>query len=360
MSEKILKALMQLFAIIARPDSNLQDRRLVVETFLKQLLNQELVDEYLKVFDEYYNIYQQKQAEGKRQKSISLSSVKVLKICTAINEELTQKQKVIVLIRLLEFIKSDSAEASSGEYEISEQEYEFVKTVADTFNITEDEFNRVKAFVIYPFDRIPNSSRILIINSDKEYQHPKTKHMYSEFLKGQIRVFHIVSTNMHLMRYLGEHELYLNGQIVHQDKVYVLNVGCSIRNSKISPIYYSAFVSAFMEDMQRSKIVFEIKDLEFKFKSGKVGLHPLNLTEESGTLIGIMGASGAGKTTLLNCLTFRNTGKLKIKGERYINGAKVNTDKLARMSGYVQQDDLFIGTLKVGEVLRFQALLRRD
>ena len=73
-----------------------------------------------------------------------------------------------------------------------------------------------------------------------------------------------------------------------------------------------------------------------------------------------MGASGAGKTTLLNCLTFRNTGKLKIKGTIYLNGKSVNTDKLARISGYVQQDDLFIGTLKVGEVLRFQALLRMD
>ena len=79
-----------------------------------------------------------------------------------------------------------------------------------------------------------------------------------------------------------------------------------------------------------------------------------------GEFLAIMGASGAGKTTLLNCLTFRSTGKLKIKGERYINGTQVNTDSLARMSGYVQQDDLFIGTLKVGEVLRFQALLRMD
>jgi len=68
----------------------------------------------------------------------------------------------------------------------------------------------------------------------------------------------------------------------------------------------------------------------------------------------LLGASGAGKTTLLNCLTFRNTGKLKISGQRHINGAKVNTDSLARISGYVQQDDLFIGTLTVKEHLRFQ------
>lgn len=67
-----------------------------------------------------------------------------------------------------------------------------------------------------------------------------------------------------------------------------------------------------------------------------------------------MGASGAGKTTLLNCLTFRNTGQLKVSGERNLNGAKVNTDTLARISGYVQQDDLFIPTLTVKEHLEFQ------
>ncbi len=73
-----------------------------------------------------------------------------------------------------------------------------------------------------------------------------------------------------------------------------------------------------------------------------------------GEFLAIMGASGAGKTTLLNCLTFRNTGKLKVSGERNLNGAKVNTDTLARISGYVQQDDLFIPTLTVKEHLEFQ------
>ena len=68
----------------------------------------------------------------------------------------------------------------------------------------------------------------------------------------------------------------------------------------------------------------------------------------------IMGASGAGKTTLLNCLTFRNTGQLKVIGDRYLNGASVNTDTLARISGYVQQDDLFVPTLTVKEHLKFQ------
>ncbi|KAI9559857.1 ABC protein [Daphnia sinensis] len=79
-----------------------------------------------------------------------------------------------------------------------------------------------------------------------------------------------------------------------------------------------------------------------------------------GEFLAIMGASGAGKTTLLNCLTFRNTGKLKILGERHLNGEAVNIDTLARLSAYVQQNDLFIPTLTVKEHLKFQALLRMD
>jgi len=79
-----------------------------------------------------------------------------------------------------------------------------------------------------------------------------------------------------------------------------------------------------------------------------------------GQVLAIMGASGAGKTTLLNCLTFRNSGNLDILGQRYLNKSTVDPDSLARISGYVQQDELFIGSLTVKELLRFQALLRMD
>jgi ABC-type multidrug transport system ATPase subunit len=68
-----------------------------------------------------------------------------------------------------------------------------------------------------------------------------------------------------------------------------------------------------------------------------------------------MGASGAGKTTLLNILNFRNRGNLKIGGEVRVNGQLVNSvEEIASISGYVQQDDLFIGCLTVKENLVFQ------
>jgi ABC-type multidrug transport system ATPase subunit len=70
------------------------------------------------------------------------------------------------------------------------------------------------------------------------------------------------------------------------------------------------------------------------------------------------GASGAGKTTLLNVLNFRNRGNLKITGDVKVNGQVVKTtSSIALVSGYVQQEDLFIGFLKVKEQLRFQVNL---
>ena len=73
-----------------------------------------------------------------------------------------------------------------------------------------------------------------------------------------------------------------------------------------------------------------------------------------GELLAIMGASGAGKTTLLNVLTHRNNDKLRITGDLFVNGRRVDPDTLTSRSAYVQQDDLFIGLITVREQLIFQ------
>ena len=49
-----------------------------------------------------------------------------------------------------------------------------------------------------------------------------------------------------------------------------------------------------------------------------------------------------------------------VSGARYANGVAVTSNSLTAVSGYVQQDDLFIGTLTVRETLIFQAMVRMD
>lgn len=47
-----------------------------------------------------------------------------------------------------------------------------------------------------------------------------------------------------------------------------------------------------------------------------------------------------------------------MSGQIYINGEVTDRSQLVRNSAYVQQEDIFIGTLTVVEHLRFNALLR--
>lgn len=352
MSERILKALMQLFAIIAKPLADGSDRRLVVSSFLTQMLNQELADEYLKVFDYFYSLYQKKFSDNSnRKKTIALSSVKVLKICTEINNELTHQQKRVVLFRLLEFIKSEK--------DTNEQELEFVETVASTFYIPDKEFVKIHAFVLYEFDRLPNSSQLLVIDDKPDDVDMLVKHIHVPGMRGQVRVFAIEEANMYVMRYEGEDELYLNGQLVQQKKVYVLTFGSSMRNSRIKPIYYSDIISAFSDFTRDERIQYEVRKVEYVFPNGKLGLRKMSFREESGNLIGIMGASGAGKSTLLNVLNGVNKPS---QGEVLINGYSIHEEeeKMQGLIGYVSQDDLLIEELTVFQNLYFNAQLCFD
>ena len=348
MSEQILKALMELFAIIARPESNSQDRRTVVESFLKRQLNLELVKEYLDLFDEFYSRHQTLNLE-RGKKRIGPDSVKLLRISDQINKELKQKQKVIVLVQLFEFVNSDDDE-------ITQQEFEFIETIASTFHIPEDEHELIRNFTLGDFSEIPDSPKILLIDSKKDFNHQRTKHYYSEFLIGQLRVANVESTNMYFLKYNGINEMYVNGQLLQQNKVYVLYTGSSIRNHHIKPIYYSDIVSKFREDKFKSKIVFEVNNISYQFKNNQTGLRPMSFSEESDRLVGIMGASGAGKSTLLNVL---NGSSCPAAGEILVNGINIHSEKnkIEGLIGHVSQDDLLIEELTVFQNLYYNAKL---
>jgi ABC-type multidrug transport system ATPase subunit/uncharacterized tellurite resistance protein B-like protein len=340
---------MQMFAIIAKVDGITNSGRAIVESFLKQQLNQEQVERYLKIFDEFIEAQQagSKKKDGS-EKRTSMNSVKVLKICTQINQELEQPQKVIVLIRLLEFIYSSN--------EISEQENEFVITVAETFNISTEEFNQLRAFIEDKDEHIPNSPSILVINNKENGYQNQCKHIFCDTLSSDVRVIQIDSVGMYALRIYGNIELQLNGQGISKERVHILTPGSSLRSSKVKPIYYSDIIGRFLADDSKAKISFEAKNIEYKFKGGKLGLRNINIREESGKLIGIMGGSGAGKSTLLNVL---NGVEIPSGGEVLINGKNIHKDKksVEGVIGHVTQDDLLIEELTVYENLFYNAKL---
>ena len=81
---------------------------------------------------------------------------------------------------------------------------------------------------------------------------------------------------------------------------------------------------------------------------------------KGGEVLAILGSSGAGKTTLLNVLAYRSPAGIQVSSNavRAINGIPLVANELRSRCAYVQQDDLFIGTLTPREHLIFQAMLR--
>lgn len=354
MSEEILKALMQLFAIIAKQDGGVEDSEIdFVESFLTTQLSADFVEEYLGLFYKHAGIKSREENRAKKEgdEKIKLTSVKdsvrILGICKKINKTLTQEQKVVVLVRIFELVAADR--------KFSEQRMAILNTVAEVFNISVEEFKGTETFVINDSITDLDVPSVLVID-DKEQVFENAKHIQSSELDKEVFILHLKSVELYFLRYTGIQEVLLNGLPVRSNRIYLFANGSSIRFPKGKPVYYSDVVSKYMTDVTSARITYNVNDVEFKFKNGGIGLRDINLSEEQGRLIGIMGASGAGKTTLLNVLTGI---ELPSKGEVLINGINLHTEneKMEGVIGYIPQDDLLIEELTVYQNLYFNAKL---
>ncbi|CAD6195754.1 unnamed protein product [Caenorhabditis auriculariae] len=75
-------------------------------------------------------------------------------------------------------------------------------------------------------------------------------------------------------------------------------------------------------------------------------------------VLAMMGGSGAGKTTLMNILAHLPTKGVEFQGNVFVNGAEVDQREMRQISAYVQQHDMFCGTLTVREQLVYSAMMR--
>jgi len=354
MSESILKALMQLFALISdiHDDTVITSREKdVVRLFLARHLNNELVSRYMKMFEgflEQLNDERITKGSIRDKKRISVHAMRILEICEKINDELQQKQKIYTLIKLIDYI-------SSGE-EITENELDFLQTVANAFYISDIEYHDIKNFILGSADTVPGKERVLIINNRRDKLHSGVKHIFSENLNGTICFLQIQSTNTYLLRYAGSDDLYLNGQNISAGETYIFDHGSSIRGPVINPVYYTEVVSIIAEASFDIKISLNAYNVSFKFSNSDNGIHNLDFHEESGKLVGILGGSGVGKSTTLSILN----GTLEPQsGSVLINGYNLydenESENLKGVIGYVPQDDLLIEDLTVFQNLWYNA-----
>jgi ABC transport system ATP-binding/permease protein len=348
MSEEILKALTQLFAIITKQDGGVtQKERGYVITFFETELDRDSVNEYIDLYDQFAGYGKTQEDDGKAKLTSVKDSVKTLGICKKINKTLTQKQKVVVLIKLLELVGTDK--------NFSPQRKEIINTVAEVFNIVKEEYDLIEKFVITENAQSLDFRDILLLNAQHAEEGKKYKHVHGH-IHGTLIFMRVRSVEMYFTKYLGEELNMLNGFTMQENHIYLFSHGSTIKTQGGDALYYSDLVANFNEEIKTTKLSFNARITELKFPNGGIGLRNVFISEGPGKLIGIMGASGAGKTTLLNVLA----GLVKpTDGEIIINGFNIQTqkEKIHGVIGYVSQDDLLIEELTVYENLYYNAKL---
>jgi ABC-type multidrug transport system ATPase subunit len=346
MSEEILRALMELFALIVKQDGGiLLNERIYVSDFLKKQLTKDSLNEYLALFDEQAGPVLDRQAVIPPSPTSLKDSVKILGICKKINRTLNQEQKVVVLMRLFELVNADR--------QFTLQRMNIINTVAEVFRISPAEFSSVEQFIKNDNpEKLKNPAILALIPGDEECL--ICKRLITGYQGTKIFILRVESVDLFFIKYISVDQLYLNGLPIRSGSIYTFAKGGALKSQHGHSIYYSDISSSFLTDVNIHKISFTVKDLSFNFREGVAAIDNISFSVGEGKLVGILGASGSGKTTLLNLISGvqkPSSGSIKVNGLDLFS----DRDKLEGVFGYVPQDDLLIEDLTVFENLYFAA-----
>ncbi|MGL4599080.1 MAG: ATP-binding cassette domain-containing protein, partial [Bacteroidia bacterium] len=347
MSEEVLKALMQLFAIIANQDSGSRALHAeYVQLFLRSQISEERIPEFLDYFQSFLKDAKEED-EGQVKRTLMKDSVRTLAICKKINKTLNQKQKIIVFARLLEFVRQDAKQSALRN--------EILETVGEVFNISKEQYAATHQVYTQQFTELSSEFLVLCHNAIPDAV-CRQKNIVG--FPGSCVFYYVRESNLIFFVYHGETEINLNGLPVKPDQIHVFSPGSSIRHSK-GTVFYSDIITSFLDETFAHNVHLHAEIKTHRHSNGKAALHDIVINEKSGTLFGIMGASGSGKTTLLNVLS----GNDRVSdGVIRINGSDISDKKSNANSaiGFIPQDDLLIEELSVYQNLLLSAKLCFD
>ena len=340
MSEEILRAMMELFALIVKQDGGmLQCERDFVSAFLSKQLPHQSANEFMHIFLTEAGPLQKKEDYVTRESASARDSIRILNNCRKINRTLSQEQRVIVLMRCFELIESGK--------QYTPQRMNIINTIAEVFRVSREEFGNMMQFVREE-DRSGFADRsMLLIETGTSSEKDQACSSFVVFLK-------VESVNLYFLKCFCSGTTLLNGLPVLCRKVYLFAPGSSVQAPPAPNIYFSEITSHFAATGETHRISFVADGISYCFPDATLAINDVSFTASDGMLIGIMGSSGSGKTTLLNLLTGLTTPQA---GEVRINGISIHSSdrRLCGVFGYVPQDDLLVEELTVFENLWYAA-----
>lgn len=351
MSEELLKAIVQLFAIVAK-ERITEDERANIKEFLSLHLNQEATRYYLTLFDDFCKANKRLIEPSLNVDEATLEFVddwsQIIQIAKKVNQALTMQQKAVLSIKIIELCYADGS--------LSERQSNLIYYIGEALKIPQRDVKAMTTFVMGQDIEELASKNILVIDEGSGGDDFPGPRITARDLTGLIAILRLQDIETYLIKYLGITPLYLNSVPLKSRKIDVFATGSAIRGPKIEPIYYSDIVGKFLQEESDTDISFIAEHIFYHFKSGKAGLQNINVAETGGKLIGLMGASGSGKSTLLSVL---NGSESPSSGRVLINGIDIHKEphKVDGIVGFIPQDDLLIEDLTVFENLYYSARL---
>jgi ABC transport system ATP-binding/permease protein len=331
MSQKVLQILMRLFAKLALLDGVSDEEIAVVRTFLEGHLSGEDIPAQMELFQGYV-------ADGE--------TIDVTAYCTEVARALSLRQQYIILLHLMELIYADGM--------VSDGEMAYWKQVEAAFKLDATDVANLWAFVgAHDIAALPMAA---LRCADNQSEVPAGAKFLQTPAHGTIAVLNLNQGAFYLLKYFGHEYLQLNHQYISPDRNYVLGNGSVISLPHGNALYFSDIAKQYMALEASQRVDFRVEKLEYTFSNKKLGLHGIDMREESGRLVAIMGASGSGKSTLLNVLNGNYSPSV---GQVTINGVSLHAQlqNFKGLIGYVPQDDLLIDELTVYQNLFFNAKL---
>lgn len=340
MSEQLLEAVIQLFALLARLDGVGEKERLKMFNLLNSRLNKEVISKYMDLFDHYCNHELSGGTDALEE---------ITKLTQKINGQIAQQQKIFLVSELTQLIYADNI--------LSKEENIALHIIGKELKLDEEEIKSIQNFVAATRIEDFNSVNILIISSHPEQIPDKCFSIQPEGeIDGFVAILNLKTIKPFFLRYLGNSTIFLNQVPLESGKIEIVPTGSTIRSNRFKAIYYSDFLTHFRTEEIETPITFEAKNIYYKFKNGNVGLRDISLNEKNGRIIGVMGASGSGKSTLFNVL---NGNEKPSSGRVLINNIDIHVEreKIEGLIGFVPQDDLLIEDLTVFQNLYYAAKL---
>ncbi len=341
-SELILNGVLHLFALLSSCHDPFRQKkaRENVAAYLSDHLGIVNTAHYLGLFDSLLDFY----GQGPEKEAL-ISQTQA--VCGNLKGHIPRTEQYVVLFRFFVLARSLKDHDSNGLSLLAE-------AVGKSFDIERSIVKEMLDFLNGSARELKDSGNLLIISSQKA-PCPTSPWLRVANFSGVARVLRIQDIDTFFLA-PKDGEFTLDGTPLKFGDFYPLPVGAILRDVRGVPAYYADIAARFIPHTPNEALIFEARNVDFRFPGCDNGLHDFCYHTKGGKMIGVMGGSGVGKSTLASIL---NGTMPPQSGRILVNGRDLYQDShdLEGIIGFVPQDDLLFDELTVYENLYYSSRL---